>query len=64
MWYEHIRCKECSGIIGSFDKGETYNCEKCKREYPIFCIEYDTVFSNPKTGWLFPVITLDKTNLL
>ena len=36
MWYEHIRCKECSGIIGSFDKGETYNCEKCKREYPIF----------------------------
>ena len=60
MWYEHIRCKECGGIIGSFDRGETYNCEKCKREYPIFCIEYNTVFSNPKTGWLFPVITLDK----
>lgn len=44
MWYEHIRCKECGGIIGSFDR-----------------IEYDTVFSNPKTGRLFPVITLDKS---
>lgn len=53
MWYEHIRCKECGGIIGSFDRGETYNCEKCKREYPIFVLNMILCFQTPKQDGCF-----------
>lgn len=60
MRYEHIRCKECGGIIGSFDRGKSHICETCRHEYPIYEIEYDTVMTNPKTGWLFPMKTSDK----
>ncbi len=64
MRYEHIRCKECGGTIGSFDRGESYICETCRREYPIYRIEYDTVMVNSKTGWIFPVkISVKKRDL-
>lgn len=52
--YEHIKCK-CGGIIGSYDRGDTYTCEKCGSEYPIYKLEHNICHINPCTGWIFPM---------
>jgi hypothetical protein len=52
--YEYIKCR-CGGIIGSYDRGDRYICEKCRKDYAIFKLDYDRKIMNDKTGWIFPV---------
>ena len=52
--YEHIKC-ECGGIIGMYDN-KNFTCERCKKEYLLYELEYDVCLSNDKTGWVFPMI--------
>lgn len=56
--YEHVKCK-CGGIIGMYDN-KTFTCERCKKEYELSTLEYDTCLSNYKTGWIFPMIKFSK----
>lgn len=52
--YEHVRC-ECGGIIGAYDR-ENFTCEQCGERYSVYQLNYDYIFINGKTGWMFPVI--------
>ena len=54
MDYKHIRCDQCDGIIGMFDR-LTFTCEKCGKEFELYKIDYDRLEINDKTGWIFPV---------
>lgn len=49
----YIKCN-CGGIIGMYN-GNTFNCERCGKEFQIYDLSYDVCFSNNKTGWLFPM---------
>lgn len=53
--YEHLHCDKCGGIIGSYDRGDTYTCEQCKKEFDIYRLEYKYLMINDKTGWVFPM---------
>lgn len=54
--YEHIKCDECGGIIGSYDRGDNYTCERCNKNFDLHKLKYDTIMTNPNTGWIFPMI--------
>lgn len=56
--YKHINC-ECGGIIGMYNR-KTFNCERCGKEFQEYKLNYDTLFSNDKTGWLFPMLQMNK----
>lgn len=55
--HKHIIC-ECGGVIGSYDKGNSCMCERCKKKYRFHELEYDVVQINHETGWMFPMKTL------
>lgn len=52
--YSRINCK-CGGIIGMYD-GKIFACERCGTEFQLHKINYDVLFPNNKTGWIFPMI--------
>ena len=54
MDYQHIRC-QCGGILGKYSKEDSFTCERCGKEFLLYKIEYDRLFINNKTGWLFPM---------
>lgn len=51
--YKHIKC-ECGGTIGMYNRN-TFNCEKCNKEYQLYKLDYDVCLTNDKTGWIFPM---------
>ena len=51
--YDHVRCK-CGGIIGMYNR-DTFNCGECNTEYLLYKLDYDVCWTNPKTGWIFPM---------
>lgn len=56
--YEHIKCR-CGGIIGMYNRKD-FTCEKCNTEYKLHKLNYDICFINDKTGWVFPMMDIDK----
>lgn len=65
--YELLKCDQCDGTIGSFDRLTCYNlgvdytpdkfiCNRCGKEFKIYRLKYDRLVSNDKTGWLFPAL--------
>ena len=52
--YTHVRC-ECGGIIGICDSRRTFNCGDCNKEFHYYDLDYDILFRNDKTGWIFPM---------
>lgn len=46
---------ECGGIIGSFDRGQSYRCNRCEKEYKLYELKYDFLGTNKMTGWIFPM---------
>ena len=56
--YKHINC-ECGGIIGMYNR-KTFNCERCGIEFQLHKLNYDVLFPNDKTGWLFPMLQINK----
>lgn len=56
MNYEHLTCDKCGGIIGSYNRGDTCTCDRCGKEFEFYHLEYDQLFINDKTGWVFPMV--------
>ena len=55
--YELMRCR-CGGIICDLSGRrdiDMLRCERCKKVYPIYKLDYDTIYVNSTTGWIFPV---------
>lgn len=52
--YEHVRCKECNGILRMQDS-EIAVCGKCGAEYELYKLDYNNFRHNNMTGWTFPV---------
>lgn len=53
--YEHIHCR-CGGVLGSKTGDVDYiHCDRCNKVYPIWKLEFDAIYKNNKTGWIFPV---------
>ena len=57
--YEHIKCDQCGGIIGEYDR-ERFSCDRCGKEFKLYELNYHRLLINDKTGWVFPVV--DKEN--
>lgn len=57
--YKHIKCS-CGGIIGIYSRYKC-TCNKCNKEYQLRKLNYDALISNEKTGWIFPMIEINKT---
>ena len=51
--YKHIRC-ECGGTIGMYNRN-TFNCERCNKEFQLYKLDYDVCWTNNKTGLIFPI---------
>lgn len=55
--YEHIFCS-CGGIIGD-ESGKAdvdmIRCNRCGKVYSIWKLDYDTIYRNEKTNWIYPV---------
>lgn len=55
--YTHIFCA-CGGIIGD-ESGKAdvdmLRCLNCGKVYPIYKLDYDYIYANPKTKWIYPV---------
>ena len=54
MGFQLIRF-QCGGIIGQYSKEDGFICGQCQKEFLLYKIEYDRLFINNKTGWLFPM---------
>lgn len=55
--YTHIFCS-CGGIIGDESgKADTdmIRCNRCKKVYSIWKLDYDMMLFNENTGWMYPV---------
>lgn len=50
----HVKCSDCGGIIGRHERGG-FMCETCGKEIELYCVDYDYIAINPKTGWCFPM---------
>lgn len=55
MNYTHVKCNNCCGIIGMFDRN-TFTCDQCGKEFELYRIDYDRLEINNKTGWIFPML--------
>lgn len=53
--YEHIRCDECNGTIGFYDRKFIPTCERCGKVFKLYQLTYNRLMINDKTGWIFPV---------
>ena len=55
--YTHIFCS-CGGIIGD-ESGKAdvdmIRCNRCKKVYSIWKLNYDMMLFNENTGWMYPV---------
>lgn len=55
--YTHIFCS-CGGIIGD-ESGKAdvdmIRCLNCGKVYPIWKLDYDIIYRNEKTNWIYPV---------
>lgn len=59
--YRHIKCKECGGILGMYNRqNDDVSCDKCHKLYNFYTLKYDTIQINPMTGWRFPMVLKDK----
>jgi hypothetical protein len=52
--YEHVKCT-CGGVIGSYDRGNTFTCDRCGEVYDLYKLDYDNLRINDVTGWIFPI---------
>ena len=52
--YDHLRCDECGGVIGTWDRTHL-SCTLCGKYFVLYKLDYDELKINPKTGWAFPV---------
>lgn len=52
--YEHIRCDECNGVIGMYERGYC-TCDKCGKVFDMYKLGHDRLKINYETGWIFPV---------
>ena len=53
--YEHIHCR-CGGVLGSKTGDvDDIRCDRCNKVYPIWKLNFDAMYVNDKTGWVFPV---------
>lgn len=53
--YEHIHCR-CGGVLGS-KTGDVHmiRCNRCGKVYSIWKLDYDIIYRNEKTNWIYPV---------
>lgn len=56
--YKHINCT-CGGVIGNYSNNG-YSCDRCFKAYTNK-FKFDILFTNDKTGWVFPMIRKVKT---
>ena len=52
--FGHILCS-CGGVIGIYNRSDL-KCIKCHKDHSWDDIRYDTLITNSKTGWRFPVL--------
>ena len=55
--YAHIFCS-CGGIIGNESgkaDGVMIRCLSCDKVCPIWKLDYDLIYRNEKTNWIYPV---------
>lgn len=55
--YAYIFCS-CGGIIGNESgkaDGVMIRCLSCGKVYPIWKLDYDLIYRNEKTNWIYPV---------
>lgn len=55
--YKLLHCR-CGGVIGDLSgRGDIdmLRCDRCRKVYLIYKLDYDTIFTNQKKGWIFPV---------
>ena len=55
MNYRHVRCDQCGGVIGMYDR-DNFTCEKCGKQFELYSVEYDDILINNVTGWIFPIV--------
>ena len=65
--YETLKCDECGGTIGIYDRftcyalGVEYSssspiCNRCGKEFKLYELPYDCLYTNNKTSWIIPVV--------
>lgn len=55
--YTLLRCR-CGGIIGDRSGRrdiDMIRCDRYRKVYPIYKLDFDVIMTNPRTGWIFPV---------
>lgn len=55
--YKLLYC-QCGGVIGDLSGRrdvDMIRCDRCRKVYPIYKLDYDTIFVNQAAGWIFPV---------
>lgn len=69
--YETLKCDNCGGTIGIYDRLTCHNlgveysvdipiCDHCGKNFKLYKLEYDYLYVNDKTGWIFPIIHKEK----
>lgn len=69
--YELLKCDNCGGTIGIYDRITCYNlgveysssnpiCGHCGKEFKLYELPYDYLYTNDKTSCIFPVIHKEK----
>lgn len=69
--YETLKCDNCGGTIGIYDRLTCHNlgveysvdipvCDRCGKKFKLYQLRYHYLYVNDKTGWIFPVIYKEK----